>query len=164
MAWTLIHSFLNDTCQYGAPMIRMPVPEDMPPLQAGPCPVGSRSEMSFALPTAVTELLHRRGIEHSFGSPSNHMLYCLGGPELYRHPEECDVSDDSCVDLILNICDAHQTISFDLYPYDLLPERGGSGPSDPRQSGTIALPAHAHIDKVLELVEEWLDDILLLPR
>ena len=164
MAWTLIHSFLNDTCVHGVPLRRASLPGSMTRQRAGGCPVDHETPVSTDLPAAVAELLHRRGINNSFGPPANDMLYCLGGPDLYRRREEADASDDTCVDLVLKVCDQHQTISFDLYPYDLVPERGGSGPNDPRQSSTITLPAHDPVDKVLELVEEWLNRILLLPR
>ena len=159
--WRLVHHYLNDLCTSGFPLRRGPFPSKRRP----PCPADHGSDVSVALPAALADLLQRRGLDHGYGPTSNSMLYCLGGPELYRRPEECDVDNSSCIDLVLNVCDEHKTISVDLYPYDLVPERGGSGPDDPRRSEPIVLDAGSDVvTQVIARVERWLADIVRLPR
>ena len=118
--------------------------------------------MGSALRDQVTALLRRHGIDYQPVGDNNSWLWCLGGPELYRNPDP--EAADTCVDLHLNVCDEHKAISVDLWPYDLIPETGGTGPDDPRQASTLPLgDSDQVVSAVMDRFEPWLDQILVLP-
>jgi len=160
MTWRLAHHFAGSTCEWGTRLTWGGLRNRQPT-----CPKDLGSPISSELGPAVTALLLRRGIDYDPVGPSNALLWCLGGPELYRAPDDVeDLQSDSCLDLNLRVCDEHRTISLELYPYDIVPEWGGSGPDDPTQSEPIDLGDESTaIDEVVALAELWLDEILLLP-
>ena len=123
------------------------------------------SDVASRLTDAVASLLSRRGYDYPPSGDSNSLLWCLGGPSLYRNEEDREsASADDCLDLNLVVCDAHRAISLELYPYDLVPERGGSGPDDPLRSEPIKLDGEQDIvEQVMVRVEPWLDSIVKLP-
>lgn len=134
-----------------------------------PCPADHGSEVVQTLGPAITELLVRRGINYVTGTgPAHNLLWCLGGPEFYRSPDEVSedcLQSDSCLDLTLRVCDEHRVVSLELYPYDIVPEWGGTGPDDPFVSEPVPLDPERNVTtEVLERLERWLDEILVLPN
>ena len=167
-AWRLVHHFLGSPCGWGVPLTRRPRRFGR---REPSCPVSLGSDVASELAPAVTKLLARRGIDYDPAGPSHAALWCLGGPELYRTPADAgDIDADGangqlCLDLNLRVCDEHRTISLELFPYDLVPEWGGSGPDDLRKSDPIELASSGSIvDQVIARLEAWLDEILVLPK
>lgn len=152
VSWRIAHHFVDGVCS-----------------SLG-CPKSGRSTVSMTLANAVDDLLRRRGFDHAPVGESNDVLWCLGGPDLYR--DTCDMDerpllDDLCVDLELKVCDRHKTITLRLYPYDLVPESGGSGPGDQLRSspiGLVGLDDDGVVADVIARAEVWLDSIIVLPR
>lgn len=177
MTWQLVHHHVGSPCSSGVPLRRNGLIDRVRMPRGGggltvrnrrpSCPLDDGSLVATTLGPAVTALLHRRGIDYEPVGPSNSLLWCLGGTELYRKPDDVDeLQADDCLDLQLRVCDAHRTISLELYPYDLVPERGGSGPDDPLQSEPIDLGDNQPevIDQVMVRLESWLEEILFLSR
>lgn len=163
--WRLVHHFVDSRCDQHMRLERgrFPLRRTSKPR----CPADHGSPISQQLGPAVTDLLRRRGIDYDPAGEPHSLLWCLGGPELYRNPSEVDAevrTDDSCLDLNLRICDDHETISIELFPYDLVPERGGNTIENPRRSDPIELSSDDRVvDEVLGRLESWLDEILVLP-
>ena len=114
-------------------------------------------------------MLARRGVHYDPVGEVGSWLWCLGGPELYRLPlpsgyEDCEV-EDSCLDLNVWVCDQHRILTVDLFPFDSVPEAGGTSIDDPR----LSTPVHLGQDgataakEFLRRLEAWLDEILVLP-
>jgi len=113
-------------------------------------------------------MLARRGVQYDPVGEGGSWLWCLGGPDLYRRPfpesyEDCAV-DDSCLDLNVWVCDEHRIVTADLFPYDLVPETGGSSIEDPRRSTPIPLGQDGAVaaKEFLHRLEAWLGEILIL--
>lgn len=127
--------------------------------------------MGEAIADVVTTMLLTRGIDYPPAAGDNRWLWCLGGPELYRRPFpegvdglETHLNADTCVDLNLYVCDEHEVVSVDVFPFDLVPEWGGSGPDDPRQSESVALGSRSQAAAAVpDRVEGWLDRVLMWP-
>lgn len=142
--WTLNHNFVDHPCPAGLPKR-----------------CWTRSEgVSTQLRDEITRMLRSIDNQYQPVGERGEWLWCLGGPDLYR---EDGVTQEGCVDLHLSVCEKHQVVSVHLFPYDLVPESGGSSISDPRQATPISLPSNATSDLVTNVcarVESWLNSIL----
>lgn len=115
------------------------------------------------------QLLASRGFEDGSSSrDGSPWLWCLGGSEVYRQPlseeDQLDLQPDSCVDLNLYVCETHMTISAQIDRIDAVPEWGGSGPEDPRQSDPIPLGDRGQVvDAAMALLTSWFDHEVISP-
>lgn len=110
-------------------------------------------------------MLRRRGIDYDPGPGRGEFLWCLGGSELYRNQELGGLGD--CVDLNLSVCDKHEVLSVYLFgACDLVPEWGGTSADDPLRSEPVRLPEDSEglVDEVVNRIERWLDETLILPK
>lgn len=166
MAWQLTHRFVGSPCERGA-VLRLGS-RGRWTRRRGRCPHDKGSGLGAALAEEVTAFLRSRGIDCQPAAGGNTWLWCLGGPDLYRRPfpygfDDLDTSD-TCVDLNLYVCDLHHAVSVELYPYDLIAERGGSSPDDPRHSESVELGDIEQVPAaVLDRLEPWLDEVVAWP-
>jgi len=125
--------------------------------------------LSTSIRDNVTSILSARSIDYHPVGDDGSWLWCLGGPDLYRKPMQSgdeDFADSNmCLDLHIWVCEQHEVLCAELYPYDLVPESGGSSIDDPRRSQPIVLDQDAHLAAIdfLARLETWLDRILDLP-
>jgi len=143
--WTLNHNFVDHPCPAGSPRR-----------------CGNRSEaISAQLRDEITRILRSIDNQYHPVGERGEWLWCLGGPDLYRDNR---VAQEGCVDLHLSVCETHQVVSVHLFPYDLVPESGGSSLTDPLQATPIALPCDTTSDTIASVcarVEDWLNSILV---
>ncbi|MGI9607960.1 MAG: hypothetical protein ACR2P0_17660 [Acidimicrobiales bacterium] len=163
MTWQLSHHFVGMTCDRAMRLSRFGR------AKRPTCPHVGGAGVGEAIADSITALLLRRGIDYPPAAGGNTWLWCLGGPDLYRRPlpadfDEQNLGAETCLDLNLYVCDRHKIVSLELFPFDLVPEYGGSGPGNPRQSTPIGLGADAAaVAGLLERAEPWLDEILEFP-
>lgn len=93
-----------------------------------PCPASSEHGLSTRIRDVVAELPTEIGITYEPAPGDGEWLWCLGGPDVLKHPSEDHVARDMCADLHLSVCDKHHVISIDIEGHDIVPTHGhGTG-------------------------------------
>jgi len=173
MEWQLTHCYLDAPCSSGAPLVALPttLAERLVCWRSKPrtCEKDLGLGIGVALRREIDDLLSRRGFPSDSPPGGSPWLWCLGGPEIYRQPlseeDQLDLHEDSCVDLNLYVCETHQTVSAQVDRIDAVPEFGGSGPEDPRQSSSISLgDTEQAVEAAMALLTEWLDSEIISPN
>ena len=165
MAWQLVHHFVGSPCERGA--VLRSGPGGRWRRRSGQCPFDEGSGVGPAIVEAVTGMLLGRGHDYPPVGENGKWLWCIGGPDVFRHPppDQVEISPDVCVDLHVYACDRHRVVSVETEGFDLVAEWGGTSPADPRQSNPIDLGEDptAAIAEAIARIEPWLDDIFHWP-
>lgn len=172
MSWHLTHCYIGAPCEAGEPHVSRRSHRIGRLLQrrhvTGQCEKDMGLGIGQSLRDHVEQLLTSRGfpVDHSNGDSP--WLWCLGGPEAYRQPisqeELNDLKTGSCIDLNLYVCETHQSVSAQIEHIDAVPEWGGSGQHDPRQSNPIPLGISSQVvEAAMGQLTKWLEEEIISP-